>query len=161
MRMTMSLSLPRQPSTVTRARRVLTTLLSLTDAAEDTRDHLAVLISEACSNAVTHADRGSTVDITIVIDDHECVLEVGNRGSTPNGAGLDAGLPDPLTVGGRGLPLIAALADTAVLVAGPPGQVLLRITKRLSDPGTSPCDDTPSRPASRASQTFDGSKGMG
>jgi serine/threonine-protein kinase RsbW len=158
--MRMTMSLPRRPSTVTVARRVLTTLLSLTDATEETRDHLAVLISEACANAVTHADRDSTVDIAIVIDDHECVLEVGNRGSAPDGAGLDAGLPDPFTVGGRGLPLIAALADTAALVAGPPGRVLLRITKRLTDPGTSPPDDTPSRPDSRASQTFDGSKGM-
>jgi len=138
MRVTMTLSLPRQPSTVTRARRVLTTLLSLTDATEESRGHLAVLISEACSNAVMHADRDSTVDVTIVIDDDDCLLEVGNRGGTPNGAGLDASLPDPLTVGGRGLPLIAALADTAAFVAGPPGQVLLRITKRLTDVRTSP-----------------------
>ncbi|HEX2772929.1 MAG TPA: ATP-binding protein [Micromonosporaceae bacterium] len=138
MRVTMTLSLPRQPSTVTRARRVLITLLSLTDAAEESRGHLAVLISEACANAVMHADRDSTVDIAIVIDDHDCLLEVGNRGGTPNGAGLDAGLPEPLTVGGRGLPLIAALADTAAFIAGPPGQVLLRITKRLTDVRTSP-----------------------
>ncbi|MGW4465047.1 ATP-binding protein [Micromonospora sp. NPDC004704] len=138
MRVTMTLSLPRQPSTVTRARHVLTTLLSLTDAAEDTRGPLAVLITEACANAVMHADPDSAVDITIIIDDHICLLEVGNRGSTPNGGQLDAGLPDPLTVGGRGLPLIAALADTAAFVAGPPDQVLLRITKHLGDVRTTP-----------------------
>jgi serine/threonine-protein kinase RsbW len=134
----MTLSLPRQPSTVTGARRVLGTLLSLTNATEESRGHLALLISEACANAVTHADRDSTVDITIMIDDHDCLLEVGNRGTAPDGTGLDAGLPDPLTVGGRGLPLIAALADTAAFVAGAPGQVLLRITKRLIDVRTSP-----------------------
>ncbi|MFF3865221.1 ATP-binding protein [Micromonospora sp. NPDC001898] len=127
----MTLSLPRQPSSVTRARHVLATLLSLTDAAEDCRGHLAVLITEACANAVMHADPDSTVDIAIVIDDGVCLLKVGNRGSTPEGAGLDAELPAPLTVGGRGLPLIAALADTAAFVAGPPDQVLLRITKNL------------------------------
>jgi serine/threonine-protein kinase RsbW len=130
--MTMTLSLPRQPSSVTRARHVLTTLLSLTDASEESRGHLAVLISEACANAVMHADPDSTVDITIVIDDHDCLIEVGNRGSNPDGAGLTADLPDPLTIGGRGLPLIAALADTAGFVAGHPGQVLLRITKHLT-----------------------------
>ncbi|MGI5211943.1 ATP-binding protein [Plantactinospora sp. CA-290183] len=138
MRVSMTLSLPRQPSSVTRARQVLTTLLSLTDAAEDSCGHLAVLISEACANAVMHADPDSTVDITIVIDDQVCLIEVGNRGSTPNGGGgLDAGLPAPLTVGGRGLPLIAALADTAAFVAGPPDHVLLRITKHLTDVPTS------------------------
>jgi serine/threonine-protein kinase RsbW len=138
MRVSMSLSLPRQPSSVTRARHVLTTLLGLTDAAEDSRGHLAVLITEASANAVLHGDPDSAVDITIIIDDDVCLLEVGNRGRTPSGAGLDAELPAPLTIGGRGLPLIAALADTATFVAGPPNHVLLRITKHLTDARTSP-----------------------
>jgi serine/threonine-protein kinase RsbW len=141
MRLTMTLSLPRQPSSVTRARQVLATLLSLTDADEDVRGCLALLISEACANAVVHASADSTVDIRIVIDDRECVLEIGNRGADPDGDGLRAGLPDPLTVGGRGLPLIAALADTATFTAGAPGEVRLRLTKQLtpqrdSFPGT-------------------------
>lgn len=138
MRVTMTLSLPRQPSSVTRARHVLNTLLSLTDSAEDSRSHLAVLITEACANAVLHADPGSTLDISIVIDDDVCQLEVGNRGTTPNGAKLEAELPAPLTVGGRGLPLIAALADTAGFVVGPPDRVLLRITKHLTERSGSP-----------------------
>ena len=91
-----------------------------------------MLISEACANAVSTPTRDSTVDINIVIDGDTCRLEVGNRGRTPDGSGLGAGLPDPLTVGGRGLPLIAALADTAAFVTGPPDQVLLRISKHLN-----------------------------
>jgi serine/threonine-protein kinase RsbW len=131
MRLTMTFSLPRQPNSVTRARNVLNTLLSLTDASEDCRAHLAVLISEACSNAVKHADHDSTVDIAITIEDSECQLEVSNRGGTLDAAGLTAGLPDPLKLGGRGLPLIAALADSASIVPAAPGSVLLRITKHL------------------------------
>jgi serine/threonine-protein kinase RsbW len=132
MRLTMTLSLPRQPSSVTRARQVLSTLLSLTDADDDVRGHLALLISEACANAVMHGRADSTVDIGIAIDDHDCVLEVGNRGDDPDGAGLRAQLPEPLRVGGRGLPLIAALSDTAAFTAGRPGEVLLRMTKKLT-----------------------------
>ncbi|QKW13547.1 ATP-binding protein [Verrucosispora sp. NA02020] len=130
--MTMTLSLPRQPSSVTRARHVLTTLLSLTDVGEEARDHLAVMMSEACANAVLHADSGSTVDVTILIDGHDCLIEVGNRGDTPDDTQLAAELPDPLTVGGRGLPLIGALADTAAFLDADPGHVLLRLTKYLS-----------------------------
>ncbi len=132
MRVGMTLSLPREPSTVARARHVLATLLSLTDVADDVRANLAVVISEACSNAVIHADPGSTVDITISIYDDVCLLEIGNRGGTPDAAKLTADLPAPLTIGGRGLPLIAALSDTATFVDGPPDRVLLRITKHLS-----------------------------
>jgi serine/threonine-protein kinase RsbW len=131
MRVTMTLSLPRQPSSVTRARHVLTTLLSLTDADSEVGGHLAVLISEACANAVVQAEHDSAVEVAIVIDDDNCLIEVGNRGSAPNGDGLTAQLPGPLTVGGRGLPLIAALADTAAFVDGQAGHVLLRMTKHL------------------------------
>ncbi|WP_410816426.1 ATP-binding protein [Micromonospora sp. 050-3] len=138
MRVSMTLSLPREPSSATRARHILATLLSLTDISEDTRANLAVLISEACANAVIHADPGSDVDITIGVDDHVCLIEVGNRGRSPDNTKLDADLPAPLTIGGRGLPLIGALADTAAFVTGAPGQVLLRITKHLSDAGAAP-----------------------
>ncbi len=138
MRLTATMALPRQPSSVTRARHVLDTLLGLTDSGEDCRSHLAVLITEACANAVTHARTGTTVDVTIVIDNHDCVLEVANPGGDIDGARLTAGLPDPLTVGGRGLPLIAALADTAAFIPTQPGQVLLRMTKQLTRQTASP-----------------------
>ena len=131
MRVAVTMSLPRQPSSVARARNVLTTLLSLTDATEESRGHLAILVSEACTNAVTHAAEGSTIDVAITIDDHQCTLEVGNAGTNHHGSHLTADLPDPLTVGGRGLPLIATLADAATFIPTPPGHVLLRITKQL------------------------------
>jgi serine/threonine-protein kinase RsbW len=131
MRIAMTTSLPRQPTSVTRARNVLTTLLSLTGATEESRSHLAILVSEACTNAVTHATEGSTIEVAISIDDDQCTLEVGNAGTNRHGSHITAELPDPLTIGGRGLPLIAALADTATFIPTPPGHVLLRITKQL------------------------------
>jgi serine/threonine-protein kinase RsbW len=139
MRLAMTLSLPRHLASVTHARNVLTTLLSLTDTTDETRAQLAVLITEACANAVTHATGDSTIDLTITIDDHECILEVGNRGTTQHNAKITAELPDPLTIGGRGLPLIATLADTAAFTPAEPGHVLLRITKQLAQP-TTPSD---------------------
>lgn len=131
MRLTMTLSLPQHAVSVARARHALNTLVSLTDVTDECQGQLAVLISEACGNAVRHALDGSTVDVKIVIDADLCLLEVGNRGLDGQGATITAELPDPLAVSGRGLPLIAALADTAAFVAAPPGWVLLRMTKRL------------------------------
>ncbi|MEU1752766.1 hypothetical protein ABZ436_08950 [Micromonospora matsumotoense] len=52
------------------------------------------------------------------------------RGNGAVAASLD-GPPGPLTVGGRGVPLIAALADTAAFLDEQPDHVLLRITKHL------------------------------
>ena len=135
MHVSMTLSLPRQPTSVTCARQMLIPLLRLAGADADVRDHLAVVISEACANAVMHSDPGSTVDVAVVIEDDECLIEIGNHGTTPDGLGFDAVLPDPLTVGGRGLPLIAALVDHAAFVAASPGRVLLRIRKHLAGTG--------------------------
>jgi serine/threonine-protein kinase RsbW len=103
---------------------------------DECRADLAILITEACANAVMHAADG-TVDFTITIDDHTCPVEVGNRGTNPNGTHIAAKLPDPLTVHGRGLPLIAALADTAAFIPAPPGRVVLRMTKHLALPPAS------------------------
>ena len=132
MRVAMTVSLPRQPTSVTHARNILTTLLSLTDATEQSRTDLAILITEACANAVTHAADSSTIDIAITIDDHQCTLEVGNAATNRHAPHLTTDLPDPLTPGGRGLPLIATLADTAAFIPTPRDRMLLRITKQLA-----------------------------
>jgi serine/threonine-protein kinase RsbW len=132
MRLSATLSLPRQPSSVAHARHILDTLLGLIDISHDEHGPLALLLTEAIANAVQHAAPSSQVDVAITIQDDECVIEVGNHGQHPGPAALAAGLPAPLTTaGGRGLPLIAALADTATFVPTPPGQVLLRMRKRL------------------------------
>ena len=131
MRLAMTLSLPQQPSSVTRAREVLTSLLRLIDATEECRSDLAILITEASANAIIHGDLGSRVDLTITIEDDLCVLEIGNRGNL-NGATLTTEPPGPTQVCGRGLPLIAALSDTAAFVPAPPGQILLRMTRHLT-----------------------------
>jgi serine/threonine-protein kinase RsbW len=135
-RVAMTMSLPRQPASVTRARNVLTTLLGLTDATEESADQLAVLVTEACANAVTHATGDSTIDLAITIDDRQCTVDVGNAGTNRHQGRIPADPPDPLTTGGRGLPLIAALADTAAFISTQPGHVLLRITKQLTPMGT-------------------------
>jgi serine/threonine-protein kinase RsbW len=133
MRLAMTLSLPQHPSSVTRAREVLTSLLQLTDADEEGRRALAILITEASANAVIHGDAGSGLTITITIEDDLCVLEVGNHG-TLDGATLTTEPPGPTQTRGRGLLLIAALSDTAAFVAAPPGQIRLRMTRYLTAP---------------------------
>ena len=133
MRLAMTLSLPQHPSSVSRAREVLDDLLRLTDAVEECRRTLAVLITEASANAVMHGDLGGRFDLGITIEDDLCALEVGNRG-TLNGVALTTEPPDPTQISGRGLLLIAALSDTAAFVPAPPGEILLRLTLHLTAP---------------------------
>jgi serine/threonine-protein kinase RsbW len=133
----MTLSLPRHPSTVVCARGALNVLLALTGTTDECRDELAVIITEACANAVEHSVAGSAVDISVVVKDGECVLEVGNRGDAV-GAKVIRQLPDPLDLGGRGLPVMVAFADTVAFAPAAPGHVLLRVTKHLPAGTASP-----------------------
>ncbi len=107
MRLTMTVSLPQQPSSIGDARHILAVLLSLTSADDQARDDLAVLLTEACANVVQHGDTGTTIDPHAVIESGACVLEVGNRGRVPDGGRLPTRAPDPAQMNGRGLPLIA------------------------------------------------------
>jgi serine/threonine-protein kinase RsbW len=131
MRLTMTVSLPRQPSSIGEARHILAVLLSLTTAEEQASDHLAVLLTEACANVVRHGDTETTIDLHIAIESGTCVLEIGNRGRVPNGGRLPTRPPDPAQTNGRGLALIAALSDSAQFVPTTSGYVLLRMTLRL------------------------------
>jgi serine/threonine-protein kinase RsbW len=131
MRLTMMVSLPKQPSSIGEARHILAVLLSLTAADDQARDHLVVLLTEACANVVKHGDSGATIDLQVVIESGTCVLEVGNRGHLPDARGLVGTFPDPAQTNGRGLPLIAGLSERAEFVPTTPGYVLLRMTLHL------------------------------
>jgi serine/threonine-protein kinase RsbW len=80
----MALSLPRHPSTVAYARGILSVLLTSAGTTDDRRDELAVIITEACTNAIVHSTPDSPVDIRVNLGDGECTLDVGNQGDAIN-----------------------------------------------------------------------------
>ncbi|GIJ48024.1 hypothetical protein Val02_49100 [Virgisporangium aliadipatigenens] len=130
MRLTLTAVLPRRPSSVREARRLLDGLLSLVTADTKVRGDVSVLVTEACSNAVRHGD-ADTIDLHVAVEDGRCVLEVGNCGHVPDGVTLPAQRPEPTQLSGRGLPLITALAERAEFVPTAPDHVLLRMTVPL------------------------------
>jgi|tagenome__1003787_1003787.scaffolds.fasta_scaffold20455136_2 serine/threonine-protein kinase RsbW len=131
MRSTTRLTLPRRPPSVTYARHVLEALLPWSQVADHCREQLALLITEACSNAVVHAAGGTDMEVGITIDPVECVVEVGNRDG-PDRREVASVIPDPMSERGRGLPLISAIADSARFISTRPGWVVLRMVKRLT-----------------------------
>lgn len=131
MRLTISLSMPRERSSVALARHVLVALLDAADAPEDCRAELGLVITEACANAVMYAVDDSPIEIAVSVDTTECVIEIGNAVGADRPSALPSAMPEPLAAGGRGLPFIAAFADDARFLAPRPGWMVLRVTKRL------------------------------
>lgn len=137
MNLRMTLSLPRDTSTVTCSRAVIGMLLSVAGTTAECCEELAVIMTEACTNAVVHSAPDTEIDISVIVEDRQCILEIGNRGDTV-GVKITRQPGDPLRIGGRGLPLMATLADTVAFLPAAPGHVRLRVTKYLPLDPTSP-----------------------
>jgi serine/threonine-protein kinase RsbW len=136
MEIRLSLSLPRDRSTVPLTRRVLDSALAVFSVTKDCRDDIGLAVGEACANAVQHADAGGDYEVTVTIQEDRCIIDVVDEGvgmdttATPE-AGTDA-------ESGRGLRIIHALADMVELRRGQPGRhgrrvgMGLRIVKLLT-----------------------------
>ena len=134
MEIRLTLSLPRDRSTVPLTRRVLDAALGVFSVTRDCRDDIGLAVGEACANAVQHADAGEDYHVTVTIHEDRCVIDVVDEGlgieaAQTADAGLDAGAD---AESGRGLRIIHALADMVELRRHQPHGVALRIVKMLT-----------------------------
>jgi len=133
MEIRLTLSLPRDRSTVPLTRRVLDAALGVFSVTRDCRDDIGLAVGEACANAVQHADLGADYQVTVTIHEDRCVIDVVDEGvgmdavdaGQAEAAGLDA-------ESGRGLRIIHALADMVEFRRHQPHGVALRIVKMLT-----------------------------
>ena len=128
--------LPRRPATVSMARRLLNTALTLMGVSEACRADIALAITEACSNAVCHARGASEYQVRVTTGHDRCVMEVIDCGvgldhRHLDGAGPAGDLTDAMEHG-RGLRLIRACTDTVELRLGHPGGLTIRMSKKLT-----------------------------
>ena len=130
MEVQLSLSLPRDRSTVPLTRRVLDAALAVFSVTKDCRDDIGLAVGEACANAVEHAETGADYHVTVTIAEDRCVIDV-----VDHGAGVqmtDAPEPGPYDEAGRGLRIIRALADAVELRRDQHRGAGLRIIKFLT-----------------------------
>jgi serine/threonine-protein kinase RsbW len=126
----LSLSLPRDRSTVPLTRRVLDAALAVFSVTKDCRDDIGLAVGEACANAVQHADAGADYGVTVTIQEDRCIIDVVDDGLGIDTTATPEAAPDAET--GRGLRIIHALADMVELRRGQPGGMALRIVKMLN-----------------------------
>jgi serine/threonine-protein kinase RsbW len=130
MEIRLSLSLPRDRSTVPITRRVLDAALAVFSVTKDCRDDIGLAVGEACANAVRHAGAGADYEVTVTIQEDRCIIDVVDEGvgmntTDPPEAAIDA-------ESGRGLRIIHALADMVELRRGAHRGMALRIVKLLT-----------------------------
>lgn len=130
MEVQLSLSLPRDRSTVPLTRRVLDSALAVFSVTKDCRDDIGLAVGEACANAVEHAETGADYHVTVTIVDDRCVIDVVDQGLGVETT--DTPEPGPYDEAGRGLRIIRALADAVELRRDAHRGAGLRIIKILT-----------------------------
>lgn len=115
-----SLRLVRRPQAVSFVRNDLRRWLELDGVAPEDALEIALACSEACSNAVEHADapRYQAFEVSARRDDGEVVLVVRDFGNWTDSAG-------PGGMRGRGLPMIRAIMDDVAVTQGDDGTELI------------------------------------
>lgn len=121
------LRLPREEWTVAVARRLAGSILNA--ASQDVRQAVQIAITEACSNAVMHADPAKDYRLHIRMRGGRCEVQVIDAGAGFDIAAVPTS-PGSTATSGRGLMMIRALVDQFDLRSGRPTGTVLMFSKR-------------------------------
>ena len=112
--MTDERTFPNEAASVTAARRYV--LRTLGDAAASVADAVALMVSELSANAVRH----TATQFTVTFDRTDTGVRIAVSDSGPGRPVVRT--PDPTEPSGRGLQIVAALADEWGIVPSPAGE---------------------------------------
>ncbi|MGD0699496.1 MAG: ATP-binding protein [Trebonia sp.] len=157
MEIQMVLHLPRDAVSVPVSRQVLDSCLETLGVTPDTRDDIALALSEACANVIQHAGPGEEYEVRVSTGNYRCAIEVVNTGSqdgdplTPDSIGASASqdshgtgdawpgrfavADEPVSAmaeHGRGLQIIDAVVDNLQLTGDKRQGTTLHFDKKLA-----------------------------
>lgn len=130
MEISLDLLLPRDAASVPATRRLLDAALTALGVEDHIRDDIEMMLTEACTNVIEHAEHGADYTVRATIQDRRCVIKV-----IDSGAGFDAERvprPELSAEHGRGLLIMRSLADDVRFRSFPEDGALISLEKRLS-----------------------------
>lgn len=129
MELNLDIRLPRDSVSVPAVRGLLEASLRSLGVLESIREDIELMLTEACTNVIKHAEDGDDYTVRVTIMNARCILKVIDAG-----AGFDADEvpePSPHAEHGRGLMIIQALADNVRFRSFPHNGALVALEKRL------------------------------
>jgi anti-sigma regulatory factor (Ser/Thr protein kinase) len=127
MELILRFSLPRQPSSVHVVRSTIRHALLSMAVERDVVADVELALAESVTGVLDHAGSDEDYEVTAVIDEETCVIEVVDRHF-----GADASeVREDEDVEGRGLPLMRAVSDRVTVPRRDASGTTVRIEKRL------------------------------
>jgi anti-sigma regulatory factor (Ser/Thr protein kinase) len=102
---------------------------------------VTLAVHEACTNIMAHSYQGDTaqrIDLTVLITPEELAVEIRDYGRKPDLAAIQPRALHDVRPGGLGTHFMRSIMDTVTYDVSPDTGTLLRMTKRRSEPCTSP-----------------------
>src|SRR4051794_15381261 len=131
MQISLRLSLPRDKVSVPVTRRICRDALITLGADPDCTSDIEVALTEACTNVLEHVGVEQKYDVTVTVDNDDCVIEVIDTGSGFDADSLGHGEAELGSEGGRGIQLIRALADRVSFTSREESGTIVHLEKTI------------------------------
>jgi len=142
-----SVCLPREAETVSLVRTVITNTLHLFGVEDECVEDIRLAVSEACTNVVSHAAGEDEYEVQVRVDEDRCIINVRDSGTGFDSTALTGTLPDPMSAGGRGAAIMAAVMDTVNFTSSPEEGTIVHLVRNLSARENGPLARLRSQPA--------------
>jgi serine/threonine-protein kinase RsbW len=129
MRMKVAFCLPPRPESISMARQLIDWILKIFDVQAECRREIALAVSEACTNVVTHATGATMYELIAESEGSDCVITVEDDGVGADQ--LPSGMPSAESVAGRGISIILLMMDRLDIGRATRGGLSVRMFKRL------------------------------
>jgi serine/threonine-protein kinase RsbW len=127
----LALALPRDEQTIPVSRHIATNAMAEIGVAEDDIDDIAVALTEACTNVLKHSGPGDEFEVSLEVDDDQCVIRVVDTGRGFDSASLGFNNADSSAEQGRGIQLMRALVDSVKFISKPEAGTIVHLEKTL------------------------------
>src|SRR5690242_4009286 len=129
-RMKVTFWLPRRPDSVSVARQLVDRILTAFGVRADCRCEIVLAVSEACTNAVTHAAGAAGYELAAESEGSDCVICVTDDGPGTNHQ-VPAEMPSVEVECGRGMSIMRLMTDRLEVRRRCSGGLSVRMLKRL------------------------------
>lgn len=132
MQITLALALPRDEMTIPVSRHIATNAMNEIGVAEDCMHDIAVALTEACTNVLRHSGPGDEYEVSLVVDEDDCVIRVVDTGRGFDSTSLGFDNADTSAEQGRGIQLMRALVDSVKFISKPEAGTIVHLEKKLT-----------------------------
>lgn len=131
MQIILALSLPRDEQTIPVSRHIATNAMAEIGVAEEHIDDIAVALTEACTNVLKHSGPGDEFEVSLEVDDDDCIIRVVDTGRGFDSTSLGFNHADSSAEQGRGIELMRALVDSVKFISKPEAGTVVHLEKTL------------------------------